>query len=58
VRKRSNVTHILDGHVRIEQDGALTEIRNDAVIVSIGGDLPTAFLERVGIEVQTKYGTA
>ena len=51
VRKRSNVTHILDGHVRIEQDGALTEIRNDAVIVSIGGDLPTAFLERVGTEV-------
>jgi hypothetical protein len=34
------------------------ELRNDAVIVSAGGILPTDFLKRIGIEVETKYGTA
>jgi repressor of nif and glnA expression len=33
-------------------------IKNDAVIVCAGGILPTAFLHSVGIEVETKYGTA
>jgi thioredoxin reductase len=55
---RSEVKQILDRGVQIEQDGTVKEVRSDAVIVSIGGDLPTAFLNRVGIEVQTKYGTA
>jgi thioredoxin reductase/NAD-dependent dihydropyrimidine dehydrogenase PreA subunit len=58
VLMRSEVKQILDRGVQIEQDGTLKEVRSDAVIVSIGGDLPTAFLNRVGIEVQTKYGTA
>jgi hypothetical protein len=33
-------------------------MRNDAVIVSAGGVLPSDFLRRVGISVETKYGTA
>lgn len=33
-------------------------IRNDAVIVCAGGILPTAFLKSLGIEVETKHGTA
>jgi thioredoxin reductase (NADPH) len=33
-------------------------IKNDAVIVCTGGILPTAFLKGIGIEVETKYGTA
>ncbi|MEQ1694232.1 MAG: NAD(P)-binding domain-containing protein [Hyphomicrobiaceae bacterium] len=31
---------------------------NDAVIVCAGGILPTAFLKSLGIEVETKHGTA
>jgi thioredoxin reductase len=54
----SNVKQIQDRRVHIERDGNLMTIDNDAVIVSIGGDLPTAFLERVGIHVEKKYGTA
>lgn len=30
---------------------------NDAVIVCAGGELPTAFLKKIGIRVETKYGT-
>ena len=33
-------------------------IDNDAVIVCAGGILPTPFLKSIGIEVETKYGTA
>ncbi len=31
---------------------------NDAVIINAGGILPTAFLQSIGIAVETKYGTA
>ena len=31
---------------------------NDAVIVCAGGILPTAFLKDIGIQVDTKFGTA
>jgi len=33
-------------------------IPNDAVIVCVGGILPTGFLKDIGIEVETKYGSA
>jgi thioredoxin reductase/Pyruvate/2-oxoacid:ferredoxin oxidoreductase delta subunit len=39
------------------REGPLT-IRNDAVIVCAGGILPTKFLQDIGIEIETKYGTA
>ena len=44
--------------VEIEADGSAQRLRNDAVIVCVGGILPTPFLESMGIEVETKYGTA
>lgn len=55
---KSNVTQINEKSVQLEQQGELIEIENDAVIISAGGILPTAFLKQVGIEVETKYGTA
>ena len=42
----------------IEQEDKPIPLRNDAVIVSAGGILPTGFLKEVGITVETKYGTA
>jgi thioredoxin reductase len=54
----SNVTAIEPGCVRLEQEGAPLEIANDAVIVSAGGILPTPFLKRIGIQVETKHGSA
>jgi len=54
----SNVTEIKEGAVVIEQEGKSLELENDAVIVNAGGILPTAFLKKVGIGVETKYGAA
>jgi thioredoxin reductase/Pyruvate/2-oxoacid:ferredoxin oxidoreductase delta subunit len=54
----SKVRRIGRHDVEIEQRGKRMRIRNDAVIVCAGGILPTKFLESVGIQVETKYGTA
>ena len=54
----SNVKDIRADHVVIDQQGKLIERRNDAVIICAGGILPTPFLKKIGIQVETKYGTA
>ena len=54
----SNVQQIARESVVVDLQGKPMEMRNDAVIVSAGGVLPTEFLKSVGIEVATKYGTA
>jgi thioredoxin reductase/NAD-dependent dihydropyrimidine dehydrogenase PreA subunit len=37
-------------------DGPLT-LRNDAVIVCAGGELPTPMLKKIGVQVDVRYGT-
>ena len=54
----SGVTHVTAEQVEIEQQGAMHQIANDAIIVCAGGILPTPFLKSIGIEVETKFGTA
>jgi thioredoxin reductase/Pyruvate/2-oxoacid:ferredoxin oxidoreductase delta subunit len=54
---KSNVLKIEADAVVIECEGISTRMPNDAVIVSAGGILPTAFLEALGIAVETKHGT-
>ena len=54
----SNVRRIEPDRVVIEQRGQDVELPNDAIIVSAGGILPTDFLKKIGIHVETKYGTA
>jgi thioredoxin reductase (NADPH) len=44
--------------VEIEHGGRCFTVENDAVIVCVGGILPTRFLEGIGVKVETKYGTA
>lgn len=54
----SNVKHITDDKVVINANNEEMTIDNDAVIVCAGGILPTPFLKTIGIEVETKFGTA
>jgi thioredoxin reductase/ferredoxin len=58
VMLNSNVRQIAPDSVAIEQVGGVVSVRNDTVIVSAGGVLPADFLRRIGISVETKYGTA
>jgi thioredoxin reductase/NAD-dependent dihydropyrimidine dehydrogenase PreA subunit len=55
---QSSVTRIGPHDVELDVQGRQMRIRNDAVIVCIGGVLPNAFLKSTGIMVETKYGTA
>jgi thioredoxin reductase (NADPH) len=55
---KSNVLRIESDSVLMDCGGTQSRLANDAVIVSAGGILPTAFLESLGIAVETKHGTA
>ncbi|HQR24540.1 MAG TPA: NAD(P)-binding domain-containing protein, partial [Steroidobacteraceae bacterium] len=58
VMLQSEVRRIEPDHVVIAQGGREESFDNDAVIVSAGGILPSDFLRSIGINVETKYGTA
>jgi thioredoxin reductase len=53
----SNVKEIRQDSVVIAVGEKIGKLKNDAVIVSAGGILPTAFLKKIGINVETKWGT-
>jgi len=53
-----NVKEITRDKVRLLQENRTIEIDNDAVIVCAGGILPTPLLREMGVEVETKHGTA
>lgn len=55
---RSNVLQIDPDAVILDCAGRQERVANDAVIISAGGVLPTAFLQGLGIAVETKHGTA
>jgi len=54
----SSVREIREDAVVIDTEKGAVILPNQAVIVCAGGILPTGFLKEVGIEVNTKYGTA
>ena len=58
VLMKSQVKRIEPDAVALEHEKQILTFPNDAVIVSAGGVLPADFLRRVGINVETKYGTA
>ena len=53
----SNVKEIQTESVTIANGDATKKIKNDSVIISAGGILPTAFLQKIGINVETKWGS-
>lgn len=54
----SNVREIRDDEVIIEYRGKSYRLPNDRIIICAGGILPTSFLKSIGVEVETKFGTA
>ena len=53
----STVQAIEAGQVRLRVADNEQSLRNDAVIVCAGGLLPTPLLKKVGIHIETKFGT-
>lgn len=57
VLMESNVSKIGVDDVDIKQGEEVINLANDIVIVNAGGILPTPFLKKIGINVETKHGT-
>ena len=53
----SNVKEIRADSVDIAVNDKVAGLPNDHIIVSAGGILPTVFLQKIGINVETKWGT-
>jgi thioredoxin reductase len=54
----SQVQRIEDGFVALLHAQRTLQVENENVIVSAGGTLPTDFLRKIGIAIETKHGTA
>ena len=54
----SNLKSIESDTVTLDCNGEILTLPNDAIIINAGGILPTGFLKEIGIQVDTKYGTA
>ena len=58
VMLNSKVLEIFPEAVDIDGDGVIKRHRNDIVIVCAGGLLPTPLLQKIGIQFDTKFGSA
>jgi thioredoxin reductase (NADPH) len=56
VMLKSSPTAIESDKVTIKLEDKSVDIRNDAVIVCAGGDLPTPLLKKIGVMFETKHG--
>jgi len=58
VLMESTITLISEQEVLLDYQEQELLLVNSAVIICAGGELPTAFINKIGIQVATKYGTA
>jgi len=56
VMLKSSPTAIAPDRVTLKLDDKSVDIRNDAVIVCAGGELPTPLLKKIGVMFETKHG--
>jgi thioredoxin reductase (NADPH) len=56
----SNITQISpnQAHYTIDDSSEELKLKNDLVYIFAGGELPTHFLKKIGIDISTKYGEA
>jgi thioredoxin reductase (NADPH) len=55
---KSAPTAIASDHVSLKTEDKNVDIRNDAVIVCAGGELPTPLLKKIGVMFETHHGEA
>jgi thioredoxin reductase (NADPH) len=56
VMLKSSPTEIQPDRVTLKVEDKSVDIRNDAVIVCAGGELPTPLLKKIGVMFETKHG--
>jgi thioredoxin reductase/Pyruvate/2-oxoacid:ferredoxin oxidoreductase delta subunit len=58
LRLNSRLTEIRTDDVLIEQGGTIGPLKNELVYIFAGGELPTDFLKKIGLEITRKFGEA
>jgi thioredoxin reductase (NADPH) len=60
VRFNTSIISIEEDKVEIanSQSGEVNQVKNDLVYIFAGGELPTQFLEKIGIKITKKFGEA
>jgi thioredoxin reductase len=56
VMLKSSPTAVAADRVTLQTDEKSVDIRNDAVIVCAGGELPTPLLKKIGVMFETRHG--
>jgi thioredoxin reductase (NADPH) len=56
VEFNSTIEEIKDNRVILQKSGETITIPNDLVYIFAGGELPTQFLEKAGIEITKRFG--
>jgi len=56
VRFGSQVREIRRDSILLDEAGSTNEIENEYTLVLAGGELPTPFLRKLGVEIETKFG--
>ena len=54
----SNLTSIHEEYVVLRKEEGEVELKNDLVYIFAGGELPTQFLQKIGIEITKRFGYA
>lgn len=57
VELQSTVEEITDDYVKLKKGNDIIELKNEAIIVCAGGELPIPMLKKIGIQVESRYGT-
>lgn len=57
VELQSTVEHISEDGVRLKTVGGVLDVPNDAVIVCAGGEMPIPMLRKIGVRIESRYGT-
>lgn len=52
----TDVTAIAEDHVRVKVAGEERELKNDLIYICAGGELPNAFLQKIGVEITKRFG--
>jgi thioredoxin reductase (NADPH) len=58
VMLKSTVKRVEESQVTMNFEGKELTLKNEGIIVCVGGILPTPFLKEIGVLVETKFGTA
>lgn len=60
VQLKTNLVSIEKDEIILEEksDGKKTNLKNDLVFIFAGGELPTQFLEKIGLKITRKFGEA